>query len=73
MKQCPAVKVRLIAWQLEQTIDEMPLFVMRLGEFSSILDEKLDFGTFKFCFVVGATLIVSTAQQRDGQLVPDDS
>ena len=36
---------------------------MRIEEFANLLDERLDLGTFKFCFVVGATVVVRKAIQ----------
>ena len=29
-------------------MDELPLYLLRLNEFSSLIDERMDFGTFKF-------------------------
>lgn len=55
----PAGKVRTVSWQMEQVVDELPLFLLRLEEFSNLVDERMDFGTFKFCFVVMATFLVS--------------
>ncbi len=48
-----------MSWQIDQIVDELPLFMMRLEEFTNLLEEKLDFGAFKFCFIVGATIVVS--------------
>ena len=59
MKQTPAGKVRLVTWQIDQVVDELPLFMTRLEEFTNMLEEKLDFAAFKFCFVAGATVVVS--------------
>lgn len=53
----PAGKVRTVSWQMEQLVDELPLYLLRLNEFSSLIDERMDFGTFKFCFVFMATFI----------------
>ena len=58
MKQSAAGKIRLLSWQIDQMVDELPFFILRLEEFSNMLDERLDFGTFKFCFVVGTTVVV---------------
>lgn len=44
----PAGKVRTVSWQMEQLVDELPLYLLRLNEFSSLIDERMDFGTFKF-------------------------
>ena len=55
-----AGKVRTVAWQLEEVVEELPLFILKLDWFSKLLDEHLDFGTFKFCFVVAATFVVRT-------------
>ncbi len=56
----PAGKVRTVSWQLEQAIDELPLLQLRLEQFSNLVDERMDFGTFKFCFTVTATYMVRT-------------
>ncbi len=58
VKQTPAGKVRLVSWQIDHITDELPLFLMQFEEFSNLPDERLDFGAFKFCFIVGATLVV---------------
>lgn len=58
----PAGKIRTVSWQIEQIVDELPLFLFKLEEFSNLLDERLDFGTFKFCFVTISTFVVSTMQ-----------
>ena len=59
-KESPAGKARQISWQIEQIVDELPLYLMRIEEFANLLDERLVLGTFKFCFVVGATMVVSS-------------
>ncbi len=59
MKQTPAGKVRLVSWQIDQMSDELPLFAMRLQEFTNLLEEKLDFAAFRFCFIVGVNIVVS--------------
>ena len=40
--------MRTVSWQMEQLVDELPLYLLRLGEFSNLIDERMDFGTFKF-------------------------
>ena len=40
--------MRTVSWQMEQLVDELPLYLLRLNEFSSLIDERMDFGTFKF-------------------------
>ena len=57
VKQGEAGKIHLVSWQIDQLVDELPIFILRLDEFSSMLDERLLFGTFKFCFIVGVTLV----------------
>lgn len=59
MKQGIAGKIRLVSWQIDQIIDELPLLMMKLKEFSNLLYDKLSFSTFKFCFVVGASFAVT--------------
>jgi len=50
-------KIRDIAHQIEQLIDEIPLMLLRLDEFSHTLQEKLDIETFKFIFIVGSSTV----------------
>lgn len=50
-------KIRDIAHQIEQLIDEIPLMLLRLDEFSHTLQEKLDIETFKFIFIVGSSIV----------------
>ena len=42
--------MRTVSWQMEQLVDELPLYLLRLNEFSSLIDERMDFGTFKFWY-----------------------
>lgn len=52
-------KVRSIARNLEQLIEELPIFLIRLEETASAFDEKLEWSDFKFCFKVGTSKVVS--------------
>nr|CAD7461669.1 unnamed protein product [Timema tahoe] len=54
-----ANKVRSVSRNLEQLIEELPIFLLRLEEVMAALDDKLEWREFKFCFKVG------TAKVRD--------
>jgi hypothetical protein len=54
-----AQKVRSIARNLEQLIEELPIFLLRLEDVTSAFDEKLEWREFKFCFKVGTSKVVS--------------
>lgn len=54
----PLQKVRSVARNLEQMIDELPIFLLRLEDVIAALDEKLDWREFKFCFKVGTSKVV---------------
>ncbi|CAG2057486.1 unnamed protein product, partial [Timema podura] len=51
--------VRSVSRNLEQLIEELPIFLLRLEEVMAALDDKLEWREFKFCFKVG------TAKVRD--------
>ncbi|XP_074026270.1 uncharacterized protein isoform X2 [Leptinotarsa decemlineata] len=50
-------KVRSIARNLDQLIEELPVFVIRLEETASAFEEKLEWRDFKFCFKVGISKV----------------
>ena len=54
-----ANKVRSVARNLEQLIEELPIFLLRLEEVTAALDDKLEWREFKFCFKVGTSKVVS--------------
>lgn len=54
-----AQKVRSIARNLEQLIEELPIFLLRLEDVTATFDEKLEWREFKFCFKVGTSKVVS--------------
>lgn len=54
-----AQKIRSIARNLEQLIEELPIFLLRLEEVTTAFDEKLEWREFKFCFKVGTSKVVS--------------
>jgi hypothetical protein len=54
-----ANKVRSVAHNLEQLIEELPIFILRLEEVTAALDDKLEWREFKFCFKVGTSKVVS--------------
>jgi hypothetical protein len=55
-----ANKVRSVARNLEQLIEELPIFLLRLEEVTAALDDKLEWREFKFCFKVGTSKVVSS-------------
>ncbi|KAG5890631.1 hypothetical protein JTB14_020335 [Gonioctena quinquepunctata] len=56
-------KVRSIARNLEQIIEELPIFVIRLEEIASVFEEKLEWRDFKFCFKVAAGKVTNALQK----------
>ncbi|KAK7869304.1 hypothetical protein R5R35_012870 [Gryllus longicercus] len=52
-----ANKVRSVARNLEQLIEELPIFLLRLEEVTAALDDRLDWREFKFCFKVGTSKV----------------
>lgn len=54
-----ANKVRSVSRNLEQLIEELPVFLLRLEEVMAALDDKLEWREFKFCFKVGTSKVVS--------------
>lgn len=59
----PAQKVRSVARNLEQLIEELPIFLLRLEEVTGALDEKLEWREFKFCFKVGTSKVSGVLQK----------
>lgn len=63
-------KIRFLSLQIKLILEELPIVSLRLEEFTNMLDERLHFGTFKFCFLVGVTFIeglVSKCQSQKEQ------
>jgi hypothetical protein len=58
-----AQKVRSIARNLEQLIEELPIFLLRLEDVTSAFDEKLEWREFKFCFKVGTSKVSGILQK----------
>ncbi|XP_025828986.1 uncharacterized protein LOC108743837 [Agrilus planipennis] len=56
-------KVRSVARNLEQVFEELPFFLLRLEEISVMLDDKLDWKEFKFCFKVGTSKVAGVLQR----------
>ncbi|GLV35944.1 uncharacterized protein CBL_09838 [Carabus blaptoides fortunei] len=52
-----AQKVRSVARNLEQLIEELPILLLRLEEVTAALDERLEWREFKFCFKVGTSKV----------------
>lgn len=54
-----AQKVRSVSRNLDQLIDELPFFLLRLEEVTAALDDRVEWRDFKFCFKVGTSKVVS--------------
>ncbi|XP_044732009.1 uncharacterized protein LOC123294888 [Chrysoperla carnea] len=52
-------KIRSVSRNLEQLIEELPIFLLRLEEVTAALDEKLEWREFKFCFKVGTSKVAA--------------
>jgi hypothetical protein len=53
-----ANKVRSVTRNLEQLIEELPVFLLRMEEVMAALDDKFEWREFKFCFIVGTSKVV---------------
>ncbi|CAG9817046.1 unnamed protein product [Phaedon cochleariae] len=56
-------KIRSIARNLEQLIEELPIFLIKLEETASVFDDRLGWRDFKFCFKVGTSKISDVLQK----------
>lgn len=52
-------KVRSVLRNFEQIIDELPIFLLRLEEINSAVDDRIQWREFKFCFKVATSKVVS--------------
>ncbi|RZF40536.1 hypothetical protein LSTR_LSTR000415 [Laodelphax striatellus] len=59
-------KVRIVSRSLEQLIEEIPIFLVRLEEITAALDDKLGWRDFKFCFKVGSSKVHDFVQRLVG-------
>nr|CAD7429707.1 unnamed protein product [Timema monikensis] len=58
-----ANKVRSVSRNLEQLIEELPIFLLRLEEVMAALDDKLEWREFKFCFKVGTAKVCGVLEK----------
>ena len=58
MSMTTANKVRSVTRNLEQLIEELPVFLLRMEEVMAALDDKFEWREFKFCFKVGTSKVV---------------
>lgn len=58
-----ANKVRSVAKNLEQVIDEIPMFLVRLEELMSALDDKLTWREWKYTFKLGTSKVAWMLQK----------
>ena len=63
VEQSAADKIREVARQIEQLIDEISFVIHKMKNFSNLLQEKLDLESFKFCFTVAASLIAELLEK----------
>ncbi|XP_046685129.1 uncharacterized protein LOC124370870 [Homalodisca vitripennis] len=56
-------KVRSVSRSLEQLVEELPVFLLRLEEVTAALDDKLEWREFKFCFKVGSSKVSGVLQR----------
>ncbi|XP_075220250.1 uncharacterized protein LOC142323850 isoform X2 [Lycorma delicatula] len=56
-------KVRSVSRSLEQVIEELPVFLLRLEEVTNALDDRLEWREFKFCFKVGSSKVSGFMQK----------
>lgn len=54
----PPQKVRSVARNLEQLIEELPMFLQRLEETMEALEDRLEWIDFKFSFKIGTSKAV---------------
>ena len=63
VEQPAADKIREVARQIEQLVDEISFVIHKMKSFSNLLEEKLDLESFKFCFTVAASLIAELLEK----------
>lgn len=52
-------KVRSVSRTIDQLVEEVPVFLLRIEEITEDLDDKLEWREFKFCFKVASSKVVS--------------
>ena len=60
-------KVRDVARQIEQLVDEISFLIHKMQTFSNIIQEKVDLESFKFCFTVASSLISELLEKYKAQ------
>ena len=63
VEQPAADKIRDVARQIEQLVDEISFSIHKLTSLASVVQEKLDLESFKFCFTVASSLIVELLEK----------
>ncbi|XP_077301228.1 uncharacterized protein LOC143921733 [Arctopsyche grandis] len=53
----PAGKIRSVFHNLEQIIEELPVFLLRLEEVNTAVDDEIQWREFKFCFKVATSKV----------------
>jgi hypothetical protein len=54
-----AVKIRCVARNLEQLLEELPVFLLRLEEIMIAFDDRFQWKDFKFCLQLAISQVVS--------------
>ena len=67
VEQPAAEKVRDVARQIEQLVDEISFLIHKMQTFSNMLLEKVDLESFKFCFTVACSLISELLEKYKAQ------
>lgn len=55
----PEVKARCVSRNLEQLIEELPVFLLRLEEIMMAFDDRFQWKDFKFCLQLAISQVVS--------------
>jgi len=54
-----AVKIRCVSRNLEQLLEELPVFLLRLEEIMIAFDDRFQWKDFKFCLQLAISQVVS--------------
>lgn len=55
----PGGKIRSVFHNLEQIIEELPVFLLRLEEVNAAVDDGIQWREFKFCFKIATSKVVN--------------
>jgi len=54
-----AVKIRCVSRNLEQLLEELPVFLLRIEEIMIAFDDRFQWKDFKFCLQLAISQVVS--------------